>query len=142
MKKLLFTSLLIIASVQSFSQVSSVTVNNNTTCDMSIRIYGSDNDYTCFDSSVPCAASTCVSPGVPVVITLPAGCQFIHYCQVQERHPCPGNPGCISTSVFASIDGCLGYGNNPIVPNTCSASCVSNANIEIDWTNQSVIDIW
>jgi len=116
-------------------------VNNNTTCDMSIRIFGSDFDYTCFDSSVPCAASSCVSPSVPVVITLPAGCQFIHYCQVQERHPCPGNPGCISTSVFASLDGCLGYGDNVTVANTCSASCVSNATINVDWTVQSVIDI-
>lgn len=142
MKNVLITALFAIFSLTSFSQVSSVTVNNNTTCDMGIRLFGSDVDYTCFDSSVPCMASACIPWGTSLTMTLPTGCQFIHYCQVQERHPCAGVPGCVSSSVFASLDGCNGYGNNPIVTNSCSASCGSNANIEIDWTNQSVIDIW
>ncbi len=141
MKNVLITTLFAIFSLTSFSQVSSVTVNNFTTCDMGIRIYGSDVDYTCFDSSIPCVATACISPGTPLVMTLPVGCQFIHYCQVQEHHPCAGVPGCVSSSVFASLDGCLGYGNNFTVTNTCSASCGSNTTINVDWTVQSVIDI-
>ncbi len=144
MKNLIFTITFTFVSFAVISQVSSVTVNNNTSCDFSIRIYGSDNDYTCFDSGVPCVASACIDAGNFATMSLPTGCSFIHYCAVQERHACVGTPSCVSTSAFASINGCMGYSDSTTASNSCFgvSSCGPNTTIVIGWTNQSIINIY